>query len=444
MTRVRRLPKDPGPAGWAELLPEEPPHPSLETDRTADWLVIGAGFAGLAAARRLTQLRPSDSVVLLEASRVGQGPAGRNSGFMIDLPHDLTSDDYSGRLEHDRVQIKQNRAAIAFAGEAAKEYGLEGEAFDRCGKINGAATAKGYVHNQDFARHLAALNERCELLDADQMRDVTGTDFYRNGLYSPGTVILQPALYVRGVARGLANKIALHELSPVTSLDRSGADWCARTPGGTVTAPRVILAVNGHAESFGYFQRRLMHVFTYASMTRVLTADEIRRLGGRSRWNLTPADPMGTTVRRISGTGGDRIVVRNRFTYDPSMEVDDGRMHRIAQDHDASYRARFPMLADVEMEYRWGGRLCLSMNGVQAFGEVEDGVFAACCQNGLGVAKGTLAGMCAADLAAQGNADLVDDLLAAPPPSRLPPEPLATIGANVVLRWKEWRAGAEL
>ena len=29
------------------------------------------------------------------------------------------------------------------------------------------------------------------------------------------------------------------------------------------------------------------------------------RLGGQPIWGVTPADPMGTTVRRISGTGGD-------------------------------------------------------------------------------------------------------------------------------------------
>jgi len=43
-------------------------------------------------------------------------------------------------------------------------------------------------------------------------------------------------------------------------------------------------------------------------------------------------------------------------------------------------------------EYRWGGRLCLSRNNVQVIGELEPGLFSACCQNGLGTAKGTLAG----------------------------------------------------
>ena len=444
MTTVTRLPKDPGPAGWASILDPSPASYRLEEERTADWLIIGAGFAGLAAARRLVQLRGSERIVLLEATRVGDGPAGRNSGFMIDLPHNLNSDDYGGALNDDRIQIAQNRDAIAFAAEAAEEYGISREAFDPRGKINGAATAKGMAHNTAYARHLATLGERYEMLDTAAMRALTGTDYFKGGLYTPGTVLLQPVLFIRGLVAGLASKVAIYEDSPVTGLRRAGQDWQATTPCGAVTAPRIILAVNGHAESFGYYGGRLMHVFTYASMTRALTDGEIAAMGGERLWGLTPSDPMGTTLRRVSGIGGDRIVVRNRFTYDPSLEVPQTRLERVARTHDASFTARFPALAGVAMEYRWGGRLCLSWNGVPAFGEVEDGIISACCQNGLGTTKGTLAGVCAADLAARGNSSHLAELLAADAPRRLPPEPLARIGANAALRWKEWRAGREL
>ena len=33
---------------------------------------------------------------MLEAGVVGDGPAGRNSGFIIDLPHEVSSEDYGG------------------------------------------------------------------------------------------------------------------------------------------------------------------------------------------------------------------------------------------------------------------------------------------------------------------------------------------------------------
>ena len=442
--KVKRLPKDPGPAGWNCLLPQAGPTVRLDTNITADWLVIGAGFAGLAGARRLAQLRPDARIVVLEAARVGEGPAGRNSGFMIDLPHDLSSENYASTLEIDRAQIADNRRAIAFAAEMARDFNLSPEAFVISGKINAAASPRSARHNQVFAAHLKKLDEPFEMLDASGMHGLTGTNYYDSGLFTPGAAMIQPALFVRSIAIGLCSKkVQIFEQSPVIELSRKGPDWMATTPAGRVTAPRVMLAVNGHLESFGHMAGRLMHVFTYASMTRALTEQECARLGGTSRWGLTPADPLGTTVRRISGTGGDRIVIRNRFTFDPSLEVTDQRISTVGQGHERAFAARFPMLKNVEMAYRWGGRLCISYNNVQVVSELEPGLWSACCQNGLGTAKGTLAGILAAEAAHGVNSPALERQNAAPAPKRLPPAPLARVGANAKLRWGEWRAGRE-
>ena len=445
---VDKLPVDPGPAAWNELLPSRSNIVPLDKIISVDWLVIGAGFAGLSAAKRLRQLRSDDKIAVLEACRVGEGPAGRNSGFMIDLPHDLSTHNYANSNGvHDAQQIRMNRVAIAFAKEVADKAVDEGvmlpEALVASGKINGAATAKGHRSNADYAQHLSVLNEPFEIYDDQDMRRITGSDFYRSGLFTPGAVMLQPAAYIRGLADHLAPEVSIYEESPVLKLVRSGSNWIAQTPNGAVEAPAIILAVNGHANSFGFYARRLMHVFTYGSMTRELDEREIGILGGDPDWSITPSDPMGTTVRRVCGTGGHRIIVRNRFTYDASMEVSAARIDAVARDHDRSFANRFPMLKGVSMQYRWGGRLCVSWNSVPAFGEVDDNIFAACCQNGLGVAKGTLGGMMAAEMAAKTGNPMVDEMLAFDPPRKLPPEPLAALGANTTMRWNEMRAGRE-
>ena len=440
--KVSQLPKDPGPTGWNAVLTKRDPAPSLAEKTTADWLIIGAGFAGLSAARRLAQLCPDDRVVILEASTIADGPAGRNSGFMIDLPHDLTSDDYGGAVEADRAQIEDNRRGIAFAREIAEDYGLAKEAFDPCGKVNAAATEKGARHNAEFAQHLKALGEPFEVLDAQELHELTGITYYVDGLFCPGTVVIQPAQYIRGLADGVrSNRVTLHENSPVEQLYKD-KNWIAVAANGQVEAPKVILAVNGHLNSFGFLKRRIMHVFTYASMTRAMSKEVAKLLGGQPVWGITPSDPLGSTVRRISGIGGDRIVIRNRFTFNPSVEA--GATNGIYSAHDRSFDARFPMLKGIDMEYRWGGRLAVTRENVQAIGELEDGLYSACVQNGLGTAKGTLAGVLAAELACGISSPALDRALAAKLPKKLPPAPLSTIGANAHIRFNEWRAGREL
>lgn len=443
MTRYRanRLPRQPGPAGWNRLLPDPPTPTPLEAQSTVDVAIIGAGFAGLSAARRLVQLDPGLSVAVLEAGRVGEGPAGRNSGFMIDLPHDLASETYAGDTQATDFRATEiNRTAIRFGAEAAEEYGLGRDVFDPCGKINAAATEAGDRHNRDYAAHLAGMNETHRLLDAAEMAELTGTAFYSSGLFTPGTVVLQPAAYIRGLAEGLRSSIALYENSPVAEIADEGAGWALRTARATLRAGRVILANNGHAASFGFFRRQLMHVFTYASMTRRFPSG---LLGGATKWGVTPSDPMGTTVRRIADGDGSRIVVRSRFTYDPTMEVSEGAIRRAGRLHDQRFRQRFPGLAGIGMEYRWAGHLCLSRNGVPAHGEIARGVFAAVCQNGLGTTKGTAAGIAAADRVLGRESEITAMFDGLDAPARLPPEPLAYLGANAVLKWKEWRAGRE-
>ena len=94
-----------------------------------------------------------------------------------------------------------------------------------------------------------------------------------------------------------------------------------------------------------------------------------------SRAGASPLQSDGIVLRRISGSGGHRLTVHNRWTYDAKMEVPEERVARFGRDQDASFRRRFPRIGEVKMAYRWAGRLCLSKNSVPAFGEVEDGIY---------------------------------------------------------------------
>jgi glycine/D-amino acid oxidase-like deaminating enzyme len=414
-----------------------------EGPETADFVIIGGGFAGLSAARRLLQLQPNARIALLEAGRIGEGAAGRNSGFMIDLPHDLASDDYSGAGD-DRLMITLNRQAISFARDAVQDYGIDANYFDPVGKVNGAASDAGHAHNLSYAKHLDSLGEASEMLDQQQMRDLTGSSHYQSGLYTPGTVMLQPAGYVRGLAQGLARQIALYENSPVTGFTRTGQEWDVQTAKGRISTPRIILANNGHLESFGYARGRLMQLFLYASMTPELDADSLKRLGGQSSWGVTPSDPMGTTMRRIdTGQGGNRIITRTCATLKQDMAPTKAGVARATRVQRRKFDQRFPQLAGMKMEYEWAGHLCLTLNGVSVMHELEQGVYSACVQNGLGTARGTLTGIGAAELACGTTSQITAHFTAEAQGKALPPQPFAQIGANVVLRWKEWRAGGE-
>lgn len=444
--RAVRLPVHRGPAAWSAILPGQPAPVGLDCDVTADFALVGGGFAGLSAARRLAQLNPGARILVLEAGRLAEGASGRNSGFMIDLPHDISSDDYAGHgAGADRAQIALNRRAIAFAREAVERYGIDHNFFDPAGKVNGAASETADALNRSYAQHLTELGEPCEMLDGQAMFELTGSRHYVSGLYTPGTVMLQPAGYVRSLGEGLRRDgVGVYETSPVTGMRWEGGSWELTALGGRVRAGKVILTNNGHLESFGFERGRLMHVFLYASMTVELDEEALKALGGQPRWGVTPSDPMGTTMRRIDpGQGGNRIVTRTCATFEPGMEPTEATLRRTAAVHRDKFETRFPALRGVAMEYTWAGHLCLSRNGVAVMKELDDGLWSACVCNGLGTTRSTLTGIGAAELASSVESDVTRHFLAEPKPTRLPPPPFSTLGANAYLRWKEWRAGRE-
>ena len=57
--------------GWSELAGELPKFPELHQHQAAGIAIVGAGFTGLAAARRYAELKPEARILLIDAKRIG-------------------------------------------------------------------------------------------------------------------------------------------------------------------------------------------------------------------------------------------------------------------------------------------------------------------------------------------------------------------------------------
>ena len=289
-----KIPVDAAGSGWYEILPDPGPARELTNDIKADWVIVGASFAGLSAARRICEKQPNDKVVVLEAQRIAWGASGRNSGFFIDLPHNLRSEAYVSDYSDDLKQIKKNRFAIEYANSMIEEFGLSQFA-SKIGRINAAADQVGLDGIEVYSKHLAVMSESFTELDQKQLKEITGTEYYLGGIHMPGCLLVQPAGYIRGIAENLPNNVQVFENSPALAI-KTGEECEIKSTKGSVKSKRVVLTVNGHLESFGLYEKRLMHIFLYGSMTRELTETECQKLGGDKEWGVTPAHPMGSTV----------------------------------------------------------------------------------------------------------------------------------------------------
>ncbi|MFG5861988.1 NAD(P)/FAD-dependent oxidoreductase [Metapseudomonas sp. CR1201] len=442
MNSIVNLPHDDRSCGWYAALPEPRPCKRLHGVQKADHVVIGAGFAGLAAARRLAEHLPQSRILLVDAQRVGYGASGRNSGFVIDLPHKFA-------LEHPDPQHKQrllglNRAAIDQLQTLIGRHGIDCQ-WSHAGKYQGAVGERGLAYLEHFEKLMADLGEPYRVVERNELAGVLGTGYYSRAIFTPGCYLMQPAALVRGLGESLPENVEVLEESPIQRLEKdAGGGWVLHGTDGSIRTSKVLLGTSIFTQEFGFLRNRLLPVMTFASWTRPLTDAEMSAVGIQADWGLTPADHAGTTVRM---TQDRRLIIRNTYKHVPhyGRSVDEGTRAKIRKDHRKSFLARYPQLAQVPFTHTWGGAYAISRNFTNYFGQLDDGVFATACDNGVGAAWGTISGTLLADRVVGAESSLLRDIQAVTGmPSLNPPEPFLGLGVRTRIRWAAWNSRSEL
>lgn len=438
MIKVSSLPSDDKTCGWYHLSKKRAVNPAHSGKSRARWVIIGAGYTGLAAAREMAKNFPNEEIVLVEAQEAGFGTAGRNAGFAIDLPHDIGADDYIGDLNTANMALKLNLTGQQILKSIVDEHKIDCQ-MRESGKYQAAVEGRGIAILEAYQRGLDKLGQSYETISGKDLPEHIGTSFYKQGLFTPGTILIQPSALVKGLADTLPSNVTLYENTPITEVGY-GEKITLGHANGKIITDNLILANNAFGMRFGFLQGTMLPIFTYASLTRPLTEDEQRSMGGKDFWGLIPADPFGTTLRR---THDNRILVRNSFSFNPDGRSKQKYLERFITRHRQSFKNRFPMLSHVDFEYTWGGSLALSRNHQGFFGKLAPNVYGALCCNGLGITRGTVTGTLLADWCAGDHNDMIHSLLTSPKPNGNLPEPLLSIGVNANLWWNQQKAGLE-
>lgn len=419
-------------SGWNAMLPERVPTPLPGTTRFGT-VVIGGGYTGLAAARRIAELRPDETVLVLDASTIGEGSAGRNSGFLIDLPHNTKMGGHTSPLEVARKQIRMYDAGRTWLEQLVREHGIDC-GWNPVGKYHAAASDAGVENLRKVLDQYREWGIRFTEFDSEGLQQKLGTDYYKYGYHSPNNIFVQPAALIRGLADTLPPNVTVVENEPVVSLS-DVAPFRITTARATLTADRVILANNGFAKALGILRDRLITIFTYAAVTPSLPEAELAKLGDTPEWGVIPANRLGTTLRRIQG---GRFMVRSAYSYEREQPTD--KTLALLTD---CYRRRYPHMQSHQFEYVWGGTTALTRNGATFFGQVRPGLYASLGCNGAGVLKGSMFGKLLGEMAVGADSSYLSDALSLEPPNWLPPEPFRRVGVVSAIKYQAAVAGAE-
>ncbi|MGN7738748.1 NAD(P)/FAD-dependent oxidoreductase [Pseudomonas sp. 22526] len=345
-------------AASANALPDYPP---LSADLNADVCVIGGGFTGVNTAIELAQR--GLSVILLEARRIGWGASGRNGGQLIrGIGHDVSGFARYVGTEGVRYLEQAGIDSVALVGQRVREHGIDCDL--RWGFCELANTPAQFAAFQAEQEHLAALGyvHETRLVAPQDMAQVVASSLYAGGLLDMGSGHLHPLNLVLGEA-ALAQSLGVRifEQSPVLELIH-GDRVQVRCASGTVRAGSLVLACNAHLDDLEpRLSGKVLPAGSYIIATEPLApalAAELIPL------NLALCDQkVGLDYYRLSADR--RLLFGGACHYSGRDPADIGAYMR------PKLLKVFPQLADVGIDYQWGGKIGITANRFPQVGRLR-------------------------------------------------------------------------
>ncbi|WP_233866283.1 NAD(P)/FAD-dependent oxidoreductase [Paraburkholderia adhaesiva] len=371
------------PSWYAATANDSTRHPVLEGTITADVCVIGAGLTGVSAALNLAER--GYSVALVEASKVGWAASGRNGGQLIGgFACDI--DAFASFMSEDEVkQIwAMGLETLDIVKSRVAKHNID------CALTHGYFTAANKPRDVDSLKRWcdeAASRfgyDRFQYVDANDVGQYVQSSRYEGGLYDPDSGHLHPLNYTLGLARAaVAAGVRLFEDSAVTRLYDEQGGHVVETARGKVRAKFVVLACNTYLGKLApQLSRKIMPVGTYVIATEPLGKERMAALMPAqaavcdSRFVLDYFRPAPDT----------RLLWGGKVSYSTFEPRDLGEAMR------GDMLKTFPQLADVKVDYAWGGFVDITMNRAPHFGRLKPTVYFAQGFSGHGVNTTGLAG----------------------------------------------------
>jgi gamma-glutamylputrescine oxidase len=359
----------------------------LTGDTKADICIIGGGFTGLSAAVACAEA--GLDVVLLEGAQIGFAASGRNGGQMIP-GFNMAASDLIKLVGED---VGRQLYLLAMSARDRVHARIERHEIDcdlRHGHIHLAAKKSDFAYFKDevtFSDRLLGAGEAVLVAPTDigQYVDVSG---YHGGIYVPKGGHLHPLKYARGLKRAAKSAGArIFEGSRAVSIIE-GEKVVVRTISGSVTASNVFLACDAEtADLVPKAGRYTMPVLNYIIATEPLSDDRARA--------LIPSNAAVSDSRFVLNyfrlSADNRLLFAGGEKYTPKPPEDIAAFVR-------PYMLKlFPQLADVRIDYAWGGTVGITVNRLPHIGRDGNKLFAH-GYSGQGVLLTTLVGELLADL----------------------------------------------
>ena len=412
---------------------------SISSNEECDWLIIGAGYTGLSAARKLSQLVSSQKIIIVDAQLAGEGASGRNSGYLVDT---TLNDGFTSNKELQNYKKKTDiySLGIDVVKKFIKEYQVDCD-WNESGKYFASSKIEDKKILDNFSYLLSRLGFEHSSLGNKELSNRLGTNFYNIGLYTKGGILLHPGKLVRSMIDVLPSNVLLYENSSLINWSKSKDIVLCNFKNGKIKTKKIIFATNGFFKSLGIKPNFNFPITLTASMTRKLSDEEYMSIGKPKEWGVLPVRPMGATIRL---TRDKRILIRNTAELYNPFKMTKINLEKRSINQKIGIQKRFPQFPRDIIQSSWSGIVSRTRNSSQIFEKIDNNIFAAGSYNGSGIGVGTLFGEQIA-IKALGESSLeIKTIEKRNEPTWLPPEPFLSLGIKSRLIYERLRARSEI
>jgi glycine/D-amino acid oxidase-like deaminating enzyme len=425
--------------GWINDLDKRSNVKILNKNESCDWLIIGAGYTGLSAARKLSELHPDKKIIIVDAQLAGEGASARNSGYLVDttLNDGFTS---NKKLSNYKKKTDIYKLGIDAVKKFIKEHQVDCD-WNESGKYFASSNNKDEKVLVNFGNTLSKLDFEHNLFNKEELQKKLGTSFYNLGLYTKGGILLHPGKLVRAMIDTLPDSVELIEKCQLLEWEKNKDSINCKFKNNNINTKKIIFCTNGFLKSLGIKKNYNFPLTLTASMTRRLTNNEFRSIGEPNEWGVLPVRPMGATIRM---TKDKRILIRNTAEVHSPFKMCDSELKKRVINQKIGIKKRFPILADDIIESSWSGIVSRTRNSSQIFERIDDNIYAAGCYNGSGIGVGTLFGEQIAIKASNYSTNEIKTIESRSKPTWLPPQPFLNLGIRSRLAYERFRSKLDL
>ena len=424
---------------WINDLNSRSNYKILSKNEECDWLIVGAGYTGLSAARKLSELHPNQKIIIVDAQLAGEGASGRNSGYLVDttLNDGFTS---NKEISNYKKKIDIYELGINAVKEFIKEHQVDCD-WNEAGKYFASSKKEDKKILINFSNTLSKLGFRYNLFDKQELNKKLGTSFYDVALYTKGGILLHPGKLVRAMIDSLSNNVELYEKSQLLKWEKNSDTIYCTFEDNNIITKKIIFCTNGFLKSLGIKKDYNFPITLTASMTRPLSDNEFKSIGEPKEWGVLPVRPMGATIRM---TKDRRILIRNTAEIYNPFKMSNHELKKRSINQKIGIKKRFPSLAEDIIHSTWSGIVSRTRNSSQIFNKIDKNIFAAGSYNGSGIGVGTLFGEQIALKASNESTNEINIIEKKNKPTWLPPQPFLNIGIKTRLVYERFKAKSEI